>query len=88
MDTLYLSLFPYFTEISWEATSHIVFSFDVVYQIVFNVLGTPQLSMASLDGFPKAAPSPTHAAEVVTPPTLWWCTSRQDPCIPLIFLNI
>ena len=71
MDTLYLSLFMSFTEISWEGDSNLVFSFDVVSKIVFNVLGTRQLSMASIDGSTKASPSSTHYAAVGINPTLW-----------------
>ena len=70
VDTLSLSLFTSFTESYWEVDSPPVFSFDVVYQTVFINLRTLQLSMDYLDGFPKAAPSPTHYAVVVTPPTL------------------
>ena len=88
MDTIYLPVFTYFTESYWEADSPLVFRFEVVYQILFNVLGTPQLSMAYTYGFPKAAPSLTNTEEVVTPPTLWWCTSCHDPCLPLNFMNL
>ena len=88
VDKLSLSLFQSFTEISWKVASPLVFSFDAVSQIVFNVLGNPQLIMAYIYGFPKAALSPTHAAAVVTPPTLWWFTSLQYPCLPLKFLNL
>ena len=70
METLYLSLFPSFKESSWEVASPIVLSFYVVSQILFNVLGTTQLSMAYIYGFPKDSPSSTHSAAVVTPSTL------------------
>ena len=88
MDKLSLYIFLSFTESSWEAASPLVFSFYVVSQIVFNVLGTPQLIMASTEGLPKSSPIPTHTAAVVTTPTLWWCTSFQDPCLPLKFLTL
>ena len=44
--------------------------------------------MASIDWFPKAPPIPTHNALVVTPLTLWQCTSFQDPCLTLKFMTI
>ena len=84
----YLSPFTYFTESSWEVAAPPVFSLDFVSQIVLNALGIPQLAMASVDGFPKASPSLTHSAVLVTPSTLWWCTSRQDPYLPLKFLTL
>ena len=88
MDKLYLYLFTSFKDIYLGAAAPPVFSFDVVSQIVFNFLGNPQLSMASIDRFPKAALSPNHTAAVVTPPTLWWCTSHQDPCLTLKFMTL
>ena len=88
MDTLSLSLFPPLTDTSWEAAYHLVFIFDVVYQVVFNILGTTHPSMASIYGFPMVDPCPTHSAAVVTHPTLWWCTSCQDPCLTLKFLTL
>ena len=88
MNTLSLSIFLYFTDISWEESALTVLSLNVVYQIVFNFLGTLQVSMASMYGLPKAAPSPTHATAVVTRPTLWWCTSHQDPCLTPKFLTL
>ena len=44
--------------------------------------------MASMDWLTTSNFSPPHAAAVVTPLTLWWCTSRQDPCLPQKLLNI
>ena len=88
MEKLSLSLFLSLAESSWEVTFNLVFSFDVVSQIGFNDIRTPQLSMASIDVFPKESPSPTHATAVVTPSTLCWYTSCQDPCLPLEFLNL
>ena len=44
--------------------------------------------MASVVGFPNDAPRPTNAEAVFTPPTLWWCTSNQEPCLPLKFMTI
>ena len=41
-----------------------------------------------MDGFPKSAPSPTHAAAVVAPPILWWCNSCQNPYLPLKFQTL
>ena len=66
MDMISWSLLLYFTESSWEAFPSIVFSFEVMYQILFNVLGNPQLSMPFIDGFPKDTPIPTHNIAVVT----------------------
>ena len=83
-----MSFFTSFTEISWEAAEPPIFSLGVVSQILINVLGTLQLSMASMDRLPNNAPTPTHAAAVVTTPTLWWCTSRHDPCTDLDFLTL
>ena len=88
MDVLSLYSFLSFTDNSWEVAAPSVFSLDSVYQIVINVLGTPQLIVASIDRFTKAAPIPNHAAAVVTLPTLWWCTSCQDLCIYLKFMTI
>ena len=39
-----------------------------------------------MDGFPKSAPKPTHAAAVVTTLNLWWYTSCQYQCLTLKFL--
>ena len=44
--------------------------------------------MASIEGFQNSTPIPIHAAVLVTPPTLWWCTIHQDLCLPLNFLTI
>ena len=88
METLSLSLFTSFEEITLGATYPLVLGFDVVSQTVLNVLRTLQLSMDSIYRFPKADPSLTHTAELVTIPTLWWCTSCQDPCIHLKFMTI
>ena len=68
MDTLSLYLFTSLTESSEEEASYLIVSFDVVSWIVFNILGNMQLSIDSIDGLQKAAPRPTHAAVVVTPP--------------------
>ena len=87
MDTIHFSLFLSFNRSSWEETSLLVFSFDVVSHIVFNILGTTQFSMASKEGFPKESPSHTHDSAVVTHPTLCQCTSRQDPCLHLMFMT-
>ena len=70
MDTLSLYPFTSFSESSWEARAPPVFSLDVVYKIVFKILGNLNLSMAYMDCFPKAAPGPTHDGAVVTSPTL------------------
>ena len=67
MDTLYLFLFPSFTESSWKVASPLVSCFDILSQIEFNVLGTPQLIMPTIDGLPKTVPIPNHNAAVVTP---------------------
>ena len=88
MDTLSFYIFSYFTESFLKGASPPLFIFDVAYQTVFNIFGTPQLSVASIYGFPNAAPILTHSAVVVTHPTLWWCTSIQDPCHPLKFLTL
>ena len=71
MDTISLYRFPSFVESSQEVAAPTFFSLDIVCQIEFNVLVTLQLSMASIEGFPNAEPSPTHSAVVVTPTTLW-----------------
>ena len=88
MDTLYFPPFPYFSESAWEAASPTVFSSYILSQIVFDVLGASQTSMASMGIFPKAFTSPTHDASLVPTRTLWCCTSRQNPCIPLNFLTL
>ena len=64
----FLLPFPSFTESSQEAATPTVFSLEFVSQIVFNVLGTPQLSMASMDRLNNSSPRITHAAAIVTPP--------------------
>ena len=44
--------------------------------------------MASMDESPKDVPIPTQIAALVTSHTLGWCTSLQDPCLPLKFLTL
>ena len=88
MYTLSLYLFTSFTESSWEAADLPIFSLYVMYQIVFNVLRTPHLSMTSVYGLPKVAPNPAHDSALVTPFTLWWYNIFQDPCLLLKFLTI
>ena len=65
-----------------------IFSLEVVSQIVSNVLGTPHISMASKDRFPKSFLKPTHTAAVVTLLNLRWCNIIQYPCLPLKFLTL
>ena len=85
---IYFPLFLSFTESSWEAAYPLVFIFDVTYQIVYSTLGTPQHSMASIYRLPKVSPSPTHAAALVTPPNLWWCTCCQYLCLSMRILTL
>ena len=81
VETLSLSPLPYFTIHSLEEDIPPVFSLDVGSQIVSKVLLTLNLRMSSMDGVPKSNPNPTRAADVVTPPNLWWCTTNQNLCI-------
>ena len=39
-------------------------------------------------GYQRPPLTATHAAEVVTPPTLWCCTIQKEPCLLLEFLNL
>ena len=88
MYKLSLSPFPSFVYSSWETSAYTVFILYVVYQIVFNVIETLHTSIASIDRSPKSPPSLSHAAAVFTPPTMWWCTCCQEPCLTLKFLTL
>ena len=83
VETLSLYPLPHFAQVYWEADTSPVLILAAEYQIVFNVIGTPHLSMESMDGLPNSNPKTTH-----TTPTLWRCNNFQDPCLPLRSLTL
>ena len=69
-----LSLYPLssFAHSFWEVATPPGLSLTTDSQIVFSVVGTPQLSIASMDGYLNYTHNRTHDEAVVTPPTLQW----------------
>ena len=88
VETLPLSPLPSSGESVLEAYKPPVFSLDYESQIVFNVILTLHLSIASMGGFQNSTPNPTHASALVTPPTLWWLTSLNDKYLTLNSLTL
>ena len=86
--TISLSPLLSFGNSSLEASTPPVFNLDIYYQCVFNALVNLQLSMVSVDWFPMPTPNPIQYSVVVTPPTLWWCTSIQDKFLLLYSLTL
>ena len=61
VETISVSPLTSFEDTSWEAATPTVLSLAAESQIVFNIIGTLQLSISNMDGLPTQPPNPMLA---------------------------